>query len=220
MSAAALLLAAALALPSGPEANRPEAWEEWAEARLEAPVECYKHEGAGPTPHGSAEGDTVTLHEHDPEWFGNGWALLVIKAGQVRDVHLLPQPGTFRTSTGKDVSHWIICKGEFPPPPVDPPPTTTTTTTTPPPEHPATPVCLVPGKGIYDHDDPRCVPDPAPAPEAPAPPPEGPAPEPPAPARLPETGTGTRLALLGGATLSIGLLVELVTRYVLRRTPR
>lgn len=184
--------------------------------------ECYDHPAPGDTPHGWADETTVHLRPFDPAWsprHGDHYSRLVLRYGDETATVLRPAPGPYRFLADGPLTSWTICKAATPPPPppttaAPPPPTTA--------GPPATPVCLIFGKGIYDHDDPRCVPDPppAPAPEAPAPPPEGPAPEPPAPARLPETGTGTRLALLGGATLSIGLLVELVTRYVLRRTPR
>src|SRR5690606_37357690 len=80
---------------------------------------CYKHEGN--SVHGVSSGSSVTLNEFI---WGNGhWERLVLKSGTVNDVFERPTAGqVYNTISGKDVSHWIVCKGVAPVvPPVEEP---------------------------------------------------------------------------------------------------
>lgn len=177
--------------------------------------ECYDHPAPGDTPHGWADETTVHLRPFDPAWsprHGDHYSRLVLRYGDETATVLRPAPGPYRFLADGPLTSWTICKAATPPPPppttaAPPPPTTA--------GPPATPVCLIFGKGIYDHDDPRCVPDPEPAPEPPAE-----VGEPATEERLPETGTGSTLAFIGLSVLTLGGAVEILTRKLLNRKAR
>lgn len=100
-----------------PETNHTDYWEQ----EYPNAIKCYSSEGN--TDHGRITdgGKTVTLNEYQESWPGDHWEVLVIKAGSVwNSVIENPQPGVAYASppndAGKqaDVSHWIVCKGEYP----------------------------------------------------------------------------------------------------------
>lgn len=165
------LAAPAAAQPTGPEANQTSTWvTDLAADGITA--ECYKHEGTGVTEHGTATDKTVTLAPFGSDWFGTDYALLIVKAGTGNLVTVRPTAGTeYLTPEGKDVSHWIVCKGDFPTVTTTTAPPTTTTpvsddlTPTVPPKveyvNPAWPICMVPGKHLFNAHDPECVETPA-----------------------------------------------------------
>ncbi len=126
--AAIVLLAmpahAATPLPTGSAANQPSTWVTYLHDAYDTEAQCFKHEGTGDTAHGTATKKAVTLAPYGQDWFGNGYALLVVKAGTDNNVTYQPTAGVpYATPEGKDISHWIVCKGQFP----ETPPTTTTT---------------------------------------------------------------------------------------------
>lgn len=89
----------------------------------EHPAVCYKHDpptnGGG---HGSLTdgGKAVTLVTFNQAWPGDHWELLVVKAGDDRNVFQHPVAGTAyypplnNGGQKPQVSHWIVCKGETP----------------------------------------------------------------------------------------------------------
>lgn len=211
------LAAPAAAQPTGPEANQTSTWvSELAADGVTA--ECYKHEGTGVTEHGTATAKTVTLKTFGDDWFGDGYVLLVVKAGTDNLVTYQPTAATaYPAPDGKDISHWIVCKGDSP---------TVTTTTAPledkdltptttygPPKieyvNQAWPICMVPGKHLFNAHDPECVDTPevfgsslvverAPAEQ---------------PVTLAFTGSeATGRAVMAGALLTIGLACLLIGR--------
>ena len=99
------------------ETNHTDYWEE----EYPNAVACYSSEGN--TDHGriTDDGKTVTLNEYDSSWPGDHWEVLVIKAGSLwNSVIENPEPGVAYASPPNDggkqanVSHWIVCKGEYP----------------------------------------------------------------------------------------------------------
>ena len=81
---------------------------------------CYKLDansnGVSSSDHGSSRGNTVTLNTFNQSWPGDHWELLVIKAGLKETVVTHPDAGVaYSAPGGKDVSHWIVCKGTTPP---------------------------------------------------------------------------------------------------------
>jgi len=127
---AALLLTtttATAAPPTGSDANQPSTWVSYLKSEYGINAECYKHEGTGQTVHGTATSKTVTLAPYGQDWFGDGYALLVIKAGTVDQLTIQPAAGVpYASPQNKDISHWIICKGETPPASTTTLPTTST----------------------------------------------------------------------------------------------
>ncbi|HEX5859999.1 MAG TPA: hypothetical protein VFY91_17960 [Microbacterium sp.] len=99
--------------------NSPEYWEE--EYAAHGAV-CYSHQGAEGSEHGTITngGLTVTLKPYQQSWYGDHWEVLVIKAGNTNNVTQHPQAGVAYASpvnSGNQqavVSHWIICKGDYP----------------------------------------------------------------------------------------------------------
>lgn len=151
---------AAAATPTGPEANQTDTWVTYIADTYNVEAQCYKHEGSGVTEHGTATAKTVTLDAFGADWFGTGYALLVVKAGTGNLVTVRPTAGTaYLTPEGKDVSHWIVCKGDFPTPPLEDKDLTPVV----PPKveyvNPAWPICMVPGKHLFNAHDPECVTD-------------------------------------------------------------
>lgn len=127
-------------VPTGSAANNPSAWEAHLLNDKGVSAQCFKHEGneLASNVHGVSAGNAVKLNAFDQSWFGDHWALLVIKSSTNNQVIYGPQAGVWYTGVGQAaVSHWIVCKGETPtPPPTTVPPTTVTTlppTTTVPP---------------------------------------------------------------------------------------
>lgn len=139
---------AAAAVPTGSAANNPASWVTHLKNDKGVDAQCYKHEadhdGDSNTEHGRSDEDRVRLVTFNQSWYGDHWALLVIKAGTENRVIYNPQAGVWYSSPqNKDVSHWIVCKGVTP----TPPPTTTVpppTTTTPPPTTTLPPVTTEP----------------------------------------------------------------------------
>lgn len=82
------------------------------------PRVCFKHEangGASTSDHGSSTGSTVTLNTFNPDWPGDHWEALIIKAGTKNNVYIHPTAGVaYGAPEGKTVSHWIVCKGTGP----------------------------------------------------------------------------------------------------------
>lgn len=87
-------------------------------------TQCYKHVSDGGA-HGSVIDGAVVLNTFDQAWFGDHWALLIVKGGAVdygygagNAVFPLPTAGTpyYPPLNGGGqvpaVSHWIVCKGE------------------------------------------------------------------------------------------------------------
>ncbi len=130
LSAAALLGFANQAsadVPSGSDANQEATWVTYIHDTYGITAECFKHEGQGQTVHGTATAKTVVLAPFGDDWYGTAYALLVVKAGTGNLVTYQPTAGTvYLTPEGKDISHWIVCKGEFPPPTSTTVPVTTT----------------------------------------------------------------------------------------------
>lgn len=129
------------AVPTGSAANQASNWETHLLADKGIEAQCYKHEadrnGNSGTMHGFSIGHQVKLVNFVQSWPGDHWALLVIKAGTQNNVIYNPQAGVFYNAPqNKDVSHWIVCKGETPPPPPTTVPPTTVPPTTLPPEEP------------------------------------------------------------------------------------
>lgn len=119
-----------------PESNQPSWWENYGEHK---DASCYKHEADGSgnsaNAHGSSNGSTVTLATFNPSW-GDHWETLAIKAGTKVAVIAHPSSGVaYSAPEGKDVSHWIICKGVVP----DEPEPEPTPEPTPPVEEPEEP---------------------------------------------------------------------------------
>jgi len=130
----AVTLTALVATPASGshDENQASHWKAIYEAETGDAAQCFKHEAGSQTVHGSSSGSTVTLNVHQSSWFGDGWGLLVIKAGSINSlpagvdpnrVIWFPSAGVAYSAPGdKNVSHWIVCKAEI---------TTTTTTTVP-----------------------------------------------------------------------------------------
>lgn len=109
--------------PSGSDANHESNWEAWLSGQG-VNAECYKHGDSGSNAHGRVRtgnyGKTyVQLNEFDQGWFGDRWALLVVKGGTANNVTVNPSAGeAYYAPTNPanqkpfDVSHWIVCKGE------------------------------------------------------------------------------------------------------------
>lgn len=83
-------------------------------------LQCYKHDSdKASNAHGYIEDDEVVLNEFNPDWYGDKFVLLVIKAGSsghsVEDENRVitnPESGVgYEAPSGKAVSHWIVCKG-------------------------------------------------------------------------------------------------------------
>jgi len=209
---------ASAAVPTGSEANQTDTWVTYMADTYGTEAQCYKHEGVGVTEHGTATVKTVTLKTFGDDWFGTGYALLVVKAGTENTVTYRPTAGTAYTAPeGKDVSHWIVCKGDFPTVTTTTAPPTTTTpvsddlTPTVPPKveyvNPAWPICMVPGKHLFNAHDPECVTDtvvmapPAVLERAPQ-----------VPVLAFTGGEATERAVMAGALLTIGMACLLIGR--------
>ncbi len=120
LTALALLIGMAMVLaPSADAAAGTNDAEYW-ETQFEHPAKCYKHEIGESTPHGAItdDGYTVTLNPFDQNWWGDHWEALIVKAGSGEGSNLVthhPSAGVaYPAPDGKEVSHWIVCKGETP----------------------------------------------------------------------------------------------------------
>ena len=108
--------------------------EYWENEFSEYEAQCYKHEGNDlkNNAHGTVtpDGKGVILNEFNPDWPGNAWVALIIKAGTANNVVEFPKAGVRYESPSNgnnqaEVSHWIVCKGEKPAVPVAVTPTLT-----------------------------------------------------------------------------------------------
>jgi len=150
---APLVTAGAIASPhNGPDAAPSDSWSEdtnhveyWEEKYAAHEADCYKVDGASSSGHGTVSADkkSIRLNEFDVAgWPGDHWEVLVIKAGSVgQTVVEHPIAGIAYASPINNggqqatISHWIVCKGEYPSSeeperPEAPAPTVTITATT------------------------------------------------------------------------------------------
>ncbi|MGX5772943.1 hypothetical protein ACWKWN_19570 [Microbacterium trichothecenolyticum] len=105
-------------VPFTPESNDAGYWEN----QTEHESKCYKVDAPESSSHGtiSADKKTITLKPYEEDWWGDHWELLVIKAGNTNNVINHPEAGVAYASPENgggnqaDVSHWIVCKGEYP----------------------------------------------------------------------------------------------------------
>lgn len=89
-------------------------------------VGCYKVEGAKDGAHGKVtdeveddknEKDSVTLYSYGSGWPGDHYSFLILKSSTDQKVIKHPQAGVaYTTEGGKELSHWIVCKGSTPQP--------------------------------------------------------------------------------------------------------
>lgn len=103
-------------------ANNQASW--WEDYGPHDDASCYKHEanwkGDSSNDHGSSDGNKVTLNTFNQSWPGDHWELLAIKAGTKVTYIIHPDANTaYSAPQGKDVSHWIVCKGTTPEIPQD-----------------------------------------------------------------------------------------------------
>jgi hypothetical protein len=116
------------AVPTGSAANQASSWVTHLANDKGITAQCFKHEADAETSHGYVDGKAVVLNTFNQAWFGDHWALLVVKGGQNgRTVVYNPTAGVEYFAPDNDngrpadVSHWIVCKGETPPPPPEDP---------------------------------------------------------------------------------------------------
>lgn len=143
------ITAASASVPTGSAANQPANWEAHLLNDKGVQAQCYKHEanGAGVSfsDHGVSVGNSVKLNPFNPAWYGDYWALLVIKSSTNNKVIYNPSAGVWYSGVGNHaVSHWIVCKGVTPPPQTTTRPTTTVPPTTGPTTTVAPPSSTVP----------------------------------------------------------------------------
>ncbi len=122
--------------PGSAGPNTPEYWESY----FPHAIKCYKYRGSGSNIHGSVtdNGYTVTLNPYQNGWPGDHWEGLVIKAGAKggddgngNAIYEHPSAGVaYSAPDGKEVSHWIVCKGKTPKSTTTTTEPSTTTTTT------------------------------------------------------------------------------------------
>lgn len=122
MMLAIFLSAADAAVPTGSAANQPANWEAHLLNDKGVTAQCFKHEannaGVSVSEHGVSVGNSVKLNPFNQEWYGDHWALLVIKSSTNNKVIYNPSAGVWYSGVGNHaVSHWIVCKGVTPPPP-------------------------------------------------------------------------------------------------------
>ena len=152
VAAAAFVALAGPASATPADDNHTDTWVSYLQKNY-VTAQCFKHEGTGVTVHGTATAKTVTLNAYGADWYGNGYALLVVKAGTENTVTYRPTAGTvYPAPDGKDVSHWIVCKAEFVV--LEDKDLTPTTTVAQPTIWPATPPCVVDGR--FNANTPQC----------------------------------------------------------------
>lgn len=92
--------------------------------RIPTAVECYKYEGRAMQDNAHAyltnDGKTVVLKPYGSDWIGDHWAGLIVKASTWDAVTLNPSAGThYAAYDNKEISHYIVCKGDYPEPKKD-----------------------------------------------------------------------------------------------------
>lgn len=122
---ATMLVIAAPAAYADQESERNQA--DFWESQYPNSVACYKYDPPDTdNAHGylTEDGKSVVLNQYGATWPGDHWEVLVVKAGSSGGddgygnmIYEHPTAGVpYGAPDGKDVSHWIVCKGEDPEP--------------------------------------------------------------------------------------------------------
>ena len=94
-------------------------WEAWLEENGHHEAQCYEHDrDKASNSHGYLlDSKTVVLNAYGNDWPGDHWELLVVKAGsEFNLVTVDPNSGLpgYSAYDNKDISHYIVCKGDTP----------------------------------------------------------------------------------------------------------